>query len=228
MESNQLEEDRLLFINQMETFLQDKRLPEALIKAEERLARLPGDIDARAYINLVLIAMGRIEESRDILLGLEKNITALSLVYLHSADAYWEKGLNQDAVLCYSKFLSLNPLAENSRDVAEKIARLKNAEALADEVDESGDADSPGLELYTLTLADLYIKQGHSKMALDILTEIIKREPANVQARVKLDTVKAAIALKSSSGDSVAATNNLIKTLSCWLNNIGGLKKHAT
>lgn len=65
-------------------------------------------------------------------------------------------------------------------------------------------------------------------MALDILTEIIKREPANVQARVKLDTVKAAIALKSSAGDSVAVTNNLIKTLSCWLDNIGGLKKHAT
>ena len=65
-------------------------------------------------------------------------------------------------------------------------------------------------------------------MAADILTEIIKREPANVQARVKLDTVKAAIALKSSPGDTVPSVNNLIKTLSCWLENIGRLKKHAT
>ncbi len=227
MESNQLEEDRLLFVNQMETFLREKRLTEGLITAEERLSQLPGDIDARAYINLVLIEMGRIEDSRDILLGLEKNITALSFVYLHSADAYREKGLNQDAVLCYQKFLSLNPLADNAREAAEKIAQLKNAEPLAEEGDESGDAGSPGPELYTLTLADLYIKQGHSKMAEDILTEIIKREPANVQARVKLDTVKAVHALKSSSGDSVALTNNLIKTLSCWLDNIGGLKKHA-
>ncbi len=228
MENNQIEEDRLVFVNQMEMFLRDKRLSEALSMAEERLSRLPLDIDARAFINLVLIVMGRIEESRNILQGLEKDIARLSFVYLQAADSYREKGLNQDAVLCYQKFLSLNPLAENSREVAEKIALLKNAEPVADEVDESGDADSPGPEFYTLTLADLYIKQGHSKMAVDILTEIIKREPANVQARVKLDTVKAVLALKSSSGGSAASTNNLIKTLSCWLENLGGLKKHAT
>ena len=228
MGNNQIEEDRLVFVSQVETFLREKRLPEALSMAEERLSNFASDIDARAFINLVLIAMGRIEESRDILQVLEKDIARLSFVYLRAADAYRENGLNQDAVLCYQKFLSLNPLAENSREVAEKIALLKNAESLADEGDESSDADSPGPEFYTLTLADLYIKQGHSKMAVDILTEIIKREPTNVQARVKLDAMKAALALKSSTGDTVTSTNNLIITLSSWLSNIGGLKKHAT
>lgn len=228
MEKNQIEEDRLVFVNQMETYLREKKLPEALIMAEERLSVLASDIDARAFLNLVLIAMGRIEESRDVLQGLENDIARLSFVYLRAADSYREKGFNQDTVLCYQKFLALNPLAENSREVAEKIALLQNAEPLADEVDESSDADSPGPEFYTLTLADLYIKQGHSKMAADILTEIIKREPSNVQARVKLDTMKADLALKSSPVDTVASTSNLIKTLSSWLSNIGGLKKHAT
>ena len=227
METNQFEEDRLVFVNQMETYLREKKLPEALIMAEERLARFPADFNARIFISLVLIAMGRIEESRDMLQGLEKDIAVLSFGYLRAADAYREKGLNQDASLCYQKFLSLNPLAENSREVAEKIALLENAVPLADEVDESTDAASPGPEFHTLTLADLYIKQGHLKMAADILTEIIKREPANVPASAKLDTVKAAIALKSSPADTAASTNNLIKTLSCWLENIGGLKKHA-
>jgi len=227
MENNQIDEERLVFVSQMETFLRDKKLSEALSMAEERLSRLASDIDARAFANLVLIAMGRIEESRDILQELEKDIARLAFVYLRAADTYREKGCNQDAVLCYQKFLSLNPLAENSPEVAEKIALLKNTEPLADEVDEATATDSPGPEFYTLTLADLYIKQGHSKMALDILKEIVKREPTNVPARVKLDTVKAALALKSSSGDTVASTNNLIKTLSSWLSNINGLKKHA-
>ena len=227
MENNQFEEDRLIFVNQMESFLHQKMLQEALNMAEERLSRLPLDVDARAFINLTLIEMGRIEESRDVLYRLEKDFTKLAFVYLRAADVYREKGLNSDAVLCYQKFLSLNPLSEYSRQVAENISLLQEEKPLADLVDESGDADMPKPEFYTITLADLYIRQGHLKMAAEVLTEIITRDPANAQARAKLDTVKAAILLKSSPGGTVLLTNNLIKTLSCWLENIDRLKKRA-
>lgn len=228
MENNQFEEDRLLFVNQMESVLHQKMMPEALKMAEERLSMHPLDIDARAFLNFVLIEMGRIEESRDILHGLEKDIIRLSFIYLRAADAYREKELNHDAILCYQKFLSLNPFSEHTLEITEKIVLLQEENPLADEVDESGSADMPIPEFYTITLADLYIKQGHLKMAADVLTEIIRRDPVNVQARAKLDTVRATIARKLSPGDTVALTNNLIKTLSCWLNNIGRLKKHAT
>jgi len=130
--------------------------------------------------------------------------------------------------MCYQKFLSLNPHAENFGEVAEKIALLQREESRALEVDESDSADISKPEFYTITLAELYIQQGHLKMAADILAEIIKREPSNVQARVKLDTVEAALVLKSSPGGTVALTDNLINILSCWLDNIGRLKKHAT
>jgi tetratricopeptide (TPR) repeat protein len=210
----------------METFLHDKMLPEALSMAEKRLSRLPLDVDARVFINFILIEMGRIDESRNILNGLEKDITALSFVFLQTANAYQKKGLNQDAVFCYQKFLSLNPLSEYFQEVTKKVALLQQEDQLTDE-DEIGGADMPKPEFYTLTLADLYIKQGHLKLAADVLTEIIRREPVNGQARAKLDTVKAAIALQSSYGGTVPATNNLINTLSCWLDNIGRLKKHA-
>lgn len=195
--------------------------------AEERLSILPSDVDARALINITLIEMGRIEESRNILRSLENDFAKLASVYLRAADAYREKGLNQDAVLCYQKFLSLNPLSEHSREAAEKIALLQKEEPVADEVDESGEADIPKLEFYTITLADLYVQQGHLKMAADILTEIIRRDPVNAQARAKLDTVKAAILLKSSSGMALSSTDNVLKTLSCWLENINRLKNNA-
>ena len=61
-----------------------------------------------------------------------------------------KRGLNPDAVFCYQKFLSLNPLSENSAEVAEKIALLQEEETLElDEVDESDDADMPKPEFYT-------------------------------------------------------------------------------
>lgn len=228
MENNQFEADRLLFVNQMEMFLRQEMLPEALEVAEERLVRFPGDVDAGTFINLVLIALGRIEESRNILREWEKDIIEISFAYLRAADAYREKELNQDALLCYQKFCSLNPHACNFQEITEKIAVLQKKEIPAEEVNESTSVDMPGPEFHTVTLADLYLKQGHPKMALDILAEIIKREPDNVQARVKLDTVKATLALKSSTGPTVTSTDNLIKTLSSWLTNIGRLKRHAT
>ena len=227
MENNQFEAERRDFVNQLESFLRQKLLPEALIMAEERLARFPDDIDAKTFINLVLIATGRIEESRDLLHSTEKDIRRLSFFYLRAADAYREKRLNSDAVACYQKYLSLDPHPENYAEIAAQIALLQKELDPNDEIPQSDSSDMPTPEFYTLTLADLYIRQGHTKAAADILTEIIKREPANVQARGKLDSLKAAIALKSSPGDAAPSVDIVIKTLSCWLENIGGLKKHA-
>jgi tetratricopeptide (TPR) repeat protein len=227
MGTDKFEEDRLIFVNQVERFLQEKLLPEALGRAEERLAAYPADVDALVFINRILIESGKIEQSRDVLRKLEMDISRLSLVFLRAADTYRETGLNQDALLYYKKFLVLNPPSDYSSQVAERIVALEK-ELVPAGRDESDGPDMPRPEFYTITLAELYLKQGHLKMAADILTEIITRDPANVQARVKLDTIKATLALKKSSGETLPAANNLKTTLSCWLENIGRLKKHAT
>ncbi len=227
MESSQYEEDRISFVNKAESLISQKMFPEALKFAEDRLAQYPSDIDARAFTNLILIEMGKISESRKILHELEQDIVRLSSGYLQAANAYHHKGLIQDAVLCYQKFIVLNPLSENSQEVAETIALLQNEENLADEELEEDDTEIIQPEFYTMTLADLYIRQGHLKMAADILAEIIKKEPANVQAKEKFDTVNAFLAKESLSVDNVESINNLINILSCWLDNIGRLKTHA-
>ncbi|MCK7480323.1 MAG: tetratricopeptide repeat protein [Candidatus Moduliflexus flocculans] len=112
---------------------------------------------------------------------LEKDIRDYHF-YLRAADAYREKRLNPDAVACYQKVLALDPQSENSAEVAAQIALLQEELAPNHEVGQSDSSDMPKPEFYTLTLADLYIRQGHTKAAADILAEIIKREPANVQA----------------------------------------------
>ena len=65
-------------------------------------------------------------------------------------------------------------------------------------------------------------------MAAEILGKILEKEPENVLARTKLDTVTTALALKSSVNGDIVQSDNLAKTLSCWLENIDRLKKHAT
>ncbi len=232
MEKRQFEEDRLYFVNQIETLINQKMFPDALKSAEDRLSRLPFDIDARAFIILILIKLDNIEELRVKIGELDKDIIRLSFIYLQAADAYREKGFNRDAVLCYQKFLSLNPFSKNSKEIFGKIALLQGDENPLDDTAESDEAngkDRPGPEFCTMTLAELYIKQGHAKMAEEILMEIIKREPENIHAKEKLDVVKKILASKSSSlVHNAAVTESLINTLTCWLNNIDRLKTHAT
>jgi tetratricopeptide (TPR) repeat protein len=228
MENNQFSEDRLLFVDQIESLIRQGNLPEALAMAEERLAGIAGDVDAQALIHRVLLEMGRMEDARNILRHLEQEMARLSFVYLQAADTYREKGLKQDAISYYQKFLSLNPLAEESPDAAAKLASLEENAPFSAGTAESDGTDDHKLEVYTVTLADLYIKQGHLQMAADILTEIIRRDPLNIEAGAKLDTVKAAIVLKSASAMSNSpANNNLLETLACWLANIDRLRKHA-
>ena len=94
MENNHFEKDRLNFLSKQKFFC-NKKLPEALSLAEERLTRFPLDVDARVIAGNVFIGMGRIDESRNILREVEKIISGLSLIYVRMADTYGEKGLNR-------------------------------------------------------------------------------------------------------------------------------------
>ena len=178
MENNQLEEERLSFLQEIDDLLNRKMLTEALNAAEERISRLPFDAEARGVLNQILIEMGRIEESRVDLLALEKYLNTLSLVFLRAGNAYYEKGLKQDAISCYQKFNGLNPHSEHTAEVTEKMMRLQSE---SDEGEKASATAMPGPEFYTVTLADLYIQQDHLSMAADVLQEIICRDPANVQ-----------------------------------------------
>jgi predicted transcriptional regulator len=64
-------------------------------------------------------------------------------------------------------------------------------------------------------------------MAAEVLEKILDKEPENVLARAKLDTVTTAIALKSSVNGDIVQSDNLAETLTRWLENIDRLKKHA-
>jgi tetratricopeptide (TPR) repeat protein len=228
MENNNLEENRLKFLSEAEVFLQESKLLEAFSLAEARLKNFPLDVDARIVVVKALIGMGRVEETRNILHEVEEIISGLSLIYIRMGDIYGKKGFYRDAAVCYEKFISLNPNSDKSKEVVEKISLLEQEEPLIAEIDETADHETIRKpDFYTVTLADLYIKQGHFKMAAEILEKILQYDPDNDLVRTKLDTVKTAIALKSSAKGDVVQSDYLTETLTRWLENIDRLKKNA-
>jgi tetratricopeptide (TPR) repeat protein len=226
MKINTFEEDRTNFIGEAEKLLQRNKLQEAFNLAGERLRSLPADADAHVVAGNSLLGMGRVDEARDVLREVGEIISGLAFVYERMGDVYRKKGFHQDAAVCYEKFISLHPSAEDARKVIEKMILLEQEDQPVPEVGMIYDENIPDPELFTVTLAELYIKQGHLQVAAEILKEIIWREPQNSQAVAKLDSLKAALDPKSSASDKFVESNNLIKTLTSWLKNIDRLKMH--
>jgi tetratricopeptide (TPR) repeat protein len=168
------------------------------------------------------------DEARKIVSQVENNIAELSIVFKRLGDIYDKKGLHRDAFAFYQKYISFNPNAEDATNIGEKISLMKQQESPETEIEMLDSENNPKPEFYTVTLADLYIKQGHLKMAVDVLQEIVRREPANIQARAKLDTVRAAIALKSVHNVNQNVSENMLNTLSAWLENVDRIKTHAS
>ena len=226
MKINTFEEDRTNFLGEAEKLLEQNKLQEALNLAEERLRSLPADADAHVVAGNALLGMGRVDEARDVLREVGEIISELALVYDRMGDIYRKKGFHQDAAVCYEKFISLHPSAENARKVIEKMIFLEQEDQPVPEVGMIYDGNIPDSELFTVTLAELYIKQGHLQVAAEILQKIIWREPQNSQAVAKLDSLKAELSSQSSASEKFVESNNLIKTLTSWLKNIDRLKMH--
>jgi tetratricopeptide (TPR) repeat protein len=155
MENNDSEKDRVNFLSEAEILLQQNKLPEALSLAEERLKRLPLDVDARVIAGNVFIGMGRVDEARDVLREVGEIISGLSLIYVRMGDIYGEKGFYRDAVICYQKYISLNPTSEKTKEVVGKIALLEQEEPLITDMDSTDNENTPKPEFYTVTLAEI-------------------------------------------------------------------------
>ena len=220
-------EDRRDFQSQVENLLKQNLLPEALSLAEEQRRCNPLDVEAYVIIGKILIRRGELDQARDMLTQIDQLMSGLSFVYARMADIYRENGLKSDAALCYRKFINLNPISEQAAEIAEKLSFLEKQESEASDTDDSGIENIPKPDFFTITLAELYIKQGHLQIAKEVLGEIIKREPENINAAARLDSVKAAMLKVPSVSTEDDCSNNVVNTLSSWLANIDRLNAHA-
>jgi tetratricopeptide (TPR) repeat protein len=217
------------FLSKAEELLRQNYLLEALNLGRERLRSFPADADAYIVICDALISLGKIDEAREVLRNLEEIIFKLTHVYERVGDTYREKGFHQEAAACYEKVISLHPDAQKAREVLGKMFLLEpedNPIPAADNNIVHSEA-IPEQEFFTITLAQLYIKQGHLQDAEIILEEIIKKEPQNVQAIFLLDELRSSLVLQSSANEKFSKHHHLIKILYSWLDNIERLKINA-
>ncbi len=212
--------DRDAFREEVETFLDQGDDQTALALAELRLKRTPGDMDARIAICRVRIRQGRVKEAKDLLQEIEGSLAGLFHLYASLGDLCRKEGMPESAETYYRKFISLNPASPLAPEIAEKLQAI---EALQGQDAEGEDDAEVPADFQTVTLAELYIRQGHLRPAAEVLEAIIRKDPGQEKAATMLREVWEMI-FREESGQR---DTGVIAELSRWLDNIGRLRGHA-
>ncbi len=213
-------QERNTFLTQAETCFDRNELSAVLNLAEARLKRTPGDLDGRIVVCRAWLLQGRLDEARDMLREMEDILASLSQIYACMGDICMKKGMKDSADEFYQKFKLLSAGVQPARDIAERL----NAIAELQETDAEGDTEIPA-DFQTLTLAELYIRQGHLQLAEEVLEKIFGQDPQNEKAEGLLREVRERLHKGTSAQQYQYA--QVIAELSRWLDNIDRLRAHA-
>ena len=223
---NQELPERKLFLQDAETHLDRDDVVMALNLAQARLKRIPGDLDARIVICRVWLLQGRLDEAREMLLEMDEILAGLSQIYACMGDIYMKKGMKDSAEIFYRKSAVLNPGAPPARDVSGRLKGIEDLHETGMETDADGEAEGDvqiPADFQTVTLAELYIRQGHLRMAEEVLEKIVGQDLQNETASWLLREVRERI-LREASAQQYAG---VVTELSRWMDNIGRLRGHA-
>ena len=160
-------------------------------------------------------------------------VLELSRIYHHVGDLCLNAGLTKEAIKFYRKFIFLNPTVASAKEVYDKVndlaAHIDDSVAGGD-VDTYSHTDGVVTDFCTTTLAELYIRQGHLDMAINVLGEILKREPENRLVADRLNDVMAMQhdGIKETMSSHMEQDEAVIKELTRWLENVGRLRSHAS
>jgi tetratricopeptide (TPR) repeat protein len=226
-------QERKAFLTRIEAHLERNELETVLNLAQARLQGIPGDLDARIVICRVWLLQGRLDEARDLLHEMEEILASLSQVYVCMGDIYMKKGMGDVAEDYYGKFKVLNPGAPLVRE----RSRLKGSEE-PHETEGEGETEGAAVipsDFQTVTLAELYIRQGHLRPAAELLEKIVEDDPQNGKAAALLAEVREQLRGETPAqpyAEVIRETSaqphaEVIAELSRWLDNIGRLRGHA-
>ena len=206
------------FLSQAQFYLDNGLFREAEDYAETRLAEQPKDIDAQTVLCQVWMKTGRIHKVKDRLGEVEELIHELSKFHLVMGDVCRKGGLTQEAIRFYRRFTALNPGSERAREVSWKLRAMGPEQG--DAAEEQADDAQISPDLYTLTLAELYIRQNHHVMAREVLNAILRKEPDNRKAA---DLIRDLDQIRQDRADQERArerNKRLIDELTKWLHKL--------
>jgi tetratricopeptide (TPR) repeat protein len=213
--------EKELFLAKAESCLNQGLLKESEDYALNCLERYPDDAEARVILCQTWTRMGKLDQVKKLLQEVDEAIYGMSVIYAKMGDLCQRSGLNQEAITFYQKFLDLNPHSPLTKDVAEKLHSLAPLSAtILPQEEEMPQTSLPIMR--TVTMAELYLKQGHSDLATELLEEIIKKDSTNQRALAMLREIRG-----GGEPEKGAKPYAVLKELNRWLRNIDRIRSYA-
>lgn len=215
-------EGRDQFLSEAGSHLEENRCQEALSLARERIDLFPGDADARMICGITLARMGRTGEALEVFEKIAEDVLHWARVFEYLGDMTAEKGDIDRARNFYQTLMYLHPDPSVRERLSGKIEALGGDE----EGSEETPADQIAGDFKTMTMAELYIRQGHLDMAENVLKDLLHGSPDDVRAAKRLREVEELLA-KKMDGSTGARPNTALHELSRWLRNLKRLQNNA-
>lgn len=221
--------EREAFLARAEACLEQGLYQGAQDLAQDWLYRFPGDTEAMVVACHAWTKTGRLDKVMEMLQEVDRMLFELSRIYVRMGDICQRSGMSREAATFYRKFIVLNPDAPANKEISEKLADLVGAaggDGLPAE-DSGADGEYRVAGFQTVTMAELYMKQGHLDMAENVLGEILARDPANEAALSALKRVKSLLYDRKEKVRSLRQRTVVIDELSRWLKNVERMGSHA-
>jgi predicted Zn-dependent protease len=203
--------------------LAENRSADAVQMADAWLAHNPKNVEAKIILSQGLLRMGKLDRLHQLLGDVDNDMKQLSLIYLRLGELCRQSGLYAEAERFSKKYDALKK-ALSLVDVVLSEEEITSGEEYPEEntEEESGDIYP---EFHTVTLADLYLAQGHFERARAVLNDILSRDPNNEEAVKKLAETGSASSdtafdLPSAPAKDILNNGHLIAKLEGWLSRI--------
>jgi tetratricopeptide (TPR) repeat protein len=183
--------DRKEFVARAEAYLEQDPA-RAVDLALERLRIYPDDMEAKIILGIGWYRKGEMEPALEVLRGIAEDVIRWSPVFSILSELGRERGLDDVADQALRIYMSLNP--ESPEAIASLEDRLRReSRSYPEPANEKSDEDiglPRAADFKTLTLADLYARQGYRELAEALLKEILASDPENREALERLQKLR--------------------------------------
>jgi tetratricopeptide (TPR) repeat protein len=183
--------DRKEFIARAEAYLEQDPA-RAVDLALERLRMYPDDMDAKIILGIGWYRKGEMEPALEVLRGIAEDVIRWSPVFNILSELSRDSGHDDVADQALRIYMSLNP--ESPEAIANLEDRLRRQSRSYPEQGNEKPDEEVGLpraaDFKTLTLADLYARQGYRELAEALLKEILASDPENRDALERLQKLR--------------------------------------
>jgi tetratricopeptide (TPR) repeat protein len=183
--------DRKEFVARAEEYLEQDPA-RAVDLALERLRIYPDDVEAKIILGIGWYRKREMEPALEVLRGIAEDVIRWAPAFSILSELSRERGLDDVADQASRIFMSLNP--ESPEAIASLEDRLRRESQAYPEPGSEKQDEDVGLpraaDFKTLTLADLYARQGYRELAEALLKEILASDPDNQEALDRLQKLR--------------------------------------